>query len=428
MSSDTEEEVQAHSPLRELMRNVMYVFGVFILLWILLAKNMPNYFSPIAQSDKANRVPTLAKSAPETAPTRAVKETVKTAEKKAEDAFVAVKEQEPDRLNTVVVKEGLSAAEREHMADLEKQLATLTSELASVKKQLEESNGTAQKKDQLWNETLEGHKNLISGLKSQVDELKTSSTHQATALTVFSIMKEAAAKGEPFTNEYSQMVALIHDPAQNALLTRLQYFATTGIPTAAKLQKEFDTLLPQALLSSRKDSAFSKSLYSLIRIRKEGEQQQGQDDESVLARAEAKLQRAEIAGALKEMQALSPPAVDAFSPWARDAQNHIDGRNALDALQIAMLRHKPVEAKPVPPAETKTTVKTDDEAENTPPQEPVEQAEPQALNDAATGEEDLETVIEDIDALRADLDGNTSSTPKPEEMPPSDGSNNSDNE
>jgi hypothetical protein len=211
-------------------------------------------------------------------------------------------------------------------------------------------------------------------------------------------MKETASRGEPFESEHRQMVALIRDPAQSGLLALLQPFARSGIPTLAMLQNQFEKLMPNALSPAQKGNSFASSLKSLIRIRKEGEYQQGLDDESVLARAEAKLKRGEIGAAIKEIQALSPPVADVFSQWSRDAKNSMEGRNALDSLQIALLRNpSPSAAKVI---------------EKAPDATPTKSIEPAADKAQAAKENSSEIVNEDdkIEEILDELDPESDST------------------
>ncbi len=340
MSDETEEE-QSHvgSFLNDLVRRFAYVFGLFFVVWMLLAKNIPSLFSPLPSKPIAERV-TQEPVVPAPATRIPAKvEDIKPA------AATEIKE-EPKAPVATTETGGANVQNK----PLEEQLAQLTSELSTVKKQLEERDEGTKKQSQSIEDKLAEQDKLIDALKEQIEQLQSSSTHQVSAVTAFSIMKQSALRGEAFENEFKQIQELIRDPAQNALLSLIRPFADTGIPTPAALQIQFDKTVSGALAPSSKDNTLAASLQSLIRIRKEGEQQQGQDDESVVARAEAKIQRGEIASVLKEMQALSPPMADKFAAWTKNARNTIAGYNALDALQIAILRNKeiPQEVAPSP--------------------------------------------------------------------------------
>lgn len=357
MSKEIEEdEIQASSPLRDIMRNITYIFGLFILLWLLLAKNLPTYFAPNSNSQaaKSNTAPPKPEHAPNVIDTRIEEPKPATPAPAPEpERFAAPVTAQPVITPEPAVQQVIvSEAEREHIKHLEEQVTRLSSELDTVKKQLVERNESVKNATQAWDEKLQAHEKLMDGLKAQLEELQSNGAHQVTAITEFSIMKEAASHGEPFESEHRQMVALIHDPAQSALLALLQPFAHSGIPTFTMLQNQFEKLMQNAFAPASKGNSFASNLKSLIRIRKEGEHQQGLDDESVLARAEAKLQRGEIAAALKEMQSLSPPTADVFSQWMRDAKNTIEARNSLDALQIAILKNP----SPAAPKEAKKEI------------------------------------------------------------------------
>ncbi len=119
------------------------------------------------------------------------------------------------------------------------------------------------------------------------------------------------------------------------LLARLTAGAENGLPTPATLQTRFAAAMDNAL--SPKSGAWSEEMHTLVRIRKVGETQET-DDEAVLARAETKLQRNDIAQAVKELDQLSPPTADGMAAWKKQATGYIDAKEALDALQVALFK------------------------------------------------------------------------------------------
>ena len=56
------------------------------------------------------------------------------------------------------------------------------------------------------------------------------------------------------------------------------------------------------------------------------------DTDAVLARAELRLTRNDLAGAVSELQALDGPSAAAVAPWLRDATARVEAVRALDSL------------------------------------------------------------------------------------------------
>ncbi len=173
----------------------------------------------------------------------------------------------------------------------------------------------------------------LSDLQRQVEN----SNGRATATTLFYQMKEAITRGEPFREPWMRLGLLMQNNKEaQAVLEKLAPFADKGAPTPASLKADFEATIPKALAPSATAGSLTTTLQSLIRIRKIGEAQQGADDESVIARAEAKLDRGEIEPALKEMAQLSPPAADSFSAWTKQAESYLGMREAVAALQATL--------------------------------------------------------------------------------------------
>ena len=324
MSDETEEEAPSPpSSLHGITRKFTYVAGIFILIWVLLAKNIPSVFTPHSQAVIPNH---------ETTPKAPPVET-EAEEKPAAPALPNV--------------------DREHIAQLEDQVTSLKKELSDIKKQLGDYANTAD-----LDKKLDKQAKAMEALKSQLDELQDGSAQQLTAVTAFSILKEAALRGEPFEAEFNQIGGLLHNPEQKSLLANLKPYAAAGIATLPALKNHFDKTLPGAV-SGHTGTSLASSFQSLIVIRKEGEQQQGSDDESVLARAEAKIDRGEVVAALKEVQALSPAAKDIFADWIKNANAYLDAHKALEALQLALLSEDKKTAAVAPaPVAAKAVEKT----------------------------------------------------------------------
>ena len=175
----------------------------------------------------------------------------------------------------------------------------------------------------------------LATLETQLEANKAESKQRLAMITTFAQLKEAFARGDHFVEPLSHLRVLTKD-SKAALepLSQLAVFADKGVPTLTDLQKAFEAALPKAL--GKNTDSLTGSLQSLVSIRKVGANQQGVDDESVLARAEARLADGELKGTTKELEKLSPTAATAFNTWMQDANRHLRAREAMNALQLAL--------------------------------------------------------------------------------------------
>lgn len=154
------------------------------------------------------------------------------------------------------------------------------------------------------------------------------------AVTLFHQMKEAVLRGDAYRDSWNRLNALSEGRLEMQLpLQMLAPYADTGVATLEVLKAEFETA---ALRADETPTSVSSALQSLVRVRKVGEAQKGNDDESVIARAEAKLARGEVALAFKELGTLSPKASARFAGWMEQAQGYVIARQAVDSLQLVL--------------------------------------------------------------------------------------------
>lgn len=179
---------------------------------------------------------------------------------------------------------------------------------------------------------------------AQLQEQRRADANQLAAVTAFSQMKDAVMRGNAFLDTWDRLHLLAKERREaQAPLQTLAPLAGTGIMTLAELRTGFEAAIPQALSPHQGKDRLADALQSLVRIRKVGEQQQGADDESVIARAEAKLQRGELEKVLAELEHLSPAASRAFKDWTRSTREHLDAHAAVEALQVALLQPEPAD-------------------------------------------------------------------------------------
>jgi hypothetical protein len=151
-------------------------------------------------------------------------------------------------------------------------------------------------------------------------------------------LNNAVERGDAFAAELATAKAL---GADAKLVAALEPFARSGVPSAATLARQFSELAPslQASGGAPREGVLARlqvNAEKLIRIRRVDEPA-GSDAGAIVARAEAKVSRSDIAGAVSELAQLPPDARAPAEAWIKNAQARsaaIDAsrRLAADAL------------------------------------------------------------------------------------------------
>ena len=142
--------------------------------------------------------------------------------------------------------------------------------------------------------------------------------------------------GDAFAAELATAKAL---GADAKLVAALEPFAQSGIPSAAALARALSELAPSPQPAPPREGVLARlqeNAEKLVRIRRVDEPA-GSDAAAIVARAEAKVSRGDIAGAVSELTQLPPAARAPAEAWIRSAQARsaaIDAsrRLAADAL------------------------------------------------------------------------------------------------
>jgi hypothetical protein len=126
-------------------------------------------------------------------------------------------------------------------------------------------------------------------------------------------------RGNAFAAELATAKAL---GADAKLVAALEPFAQSGIPSAAALAHQLSALAPSLQPSSPREGVLARlqeNAEKLVRIRRVDEPA-GSDAAAIVARAEAKASRSDIAGAVSELTQLPPDARAPAEAWIRSAQ------------------------------------------------------------------------------------------------------------
>jgi len=138
-----------------------------------------------------------------------------------------------------------------------------------------------------------------------------------------SALKSAVERGEPFTAELAAARPLAADAA---MLDPLAPFAASGVPSAALLARELAALVPALQRATdtvgRDGSVLDRlqvNVSRLVRIVPVDEAP-GDEPAAVVARINAKAARADLSGALAELDKLPPAARAAAEAWIKKVQ------------------------------------------------------------------------------------------------------------
>ena len=158
---------------------------------------------------------------------------------------------------------------------------------------------------------------------------------RAAAELALANLVRASGGGDAFFVELQTFRALMPDAPEVADLAPI---AQRGAPTRGDLAARFDAVAEQALVAEGRAHAKNwlgrlwSNLTSIIVVRRIGDRT-GNDSESILARASAKLQRGDLAGTVAELQTLTGAAGSATRPFLNDVKARL--RTERDTAALA---------------------------------------------------------------------------------------------
>ena len=178
----------------------------------------------------------------------------------------------------------------------------------------------------------------LPALAEEIDA-ENAQTRRANLAMAFSGLREAVNAGRPFATELTTMSAL--SPDSDDLADLIEY-EDTGIPTVPMLAASFGPLRDEALAAPSESESdllgrLLGSAQSLVKVRRIGEQTEGDGPDAILARAGARLEAGKLHEAIMEVEQLDGPPARIFGPWTDDALTRLDANAALQRLQDALL-------------------------------------------------------------------------------------------
>ncbi len=216
------------------------------------------------------------------------------------------------------------------LADVEAAVKSLAGNVADLSRRADPSAERA---------AVEALSNRVAALeqatKATADEVAKGPTaagdRQARLAVAAQALRAAVERGEPFVAELAAVKPMTPDPQ---MLTPLEPFAASGLPSPAVLARELSELAPTlspVAAAPPPESGFLNRLQAsaarLVRVRPIDETP-GDDPAAIVARIEAEAARSDIAGALADLAKLPQPLSAPTQEWVKKAQAR---RAALEA-------------------------------------------------------------------------------------------------
>lgn len=150
---------------------------------------------------------------------------------------------------------------------------------------------------------------------------------------VAAALRQSFDRGDPYHRELQVLNTLIQD---KAALEPIARFATSGAPTLRTLARELSALSPamQRASASGESGLFDRlqaNAEKLVRVRPIGDST-GTEPVAIMSRAEQKLERGDVTGALSDLASLPAPIRALAAPWIEQAKARQAASEAVSRL------------------------------------------------------------------------------------------------
>lgn len=184
-----------------------------------------------------------------------------------------------------------------------------------------------------------------SALRSEVEALDAADradVEAATGGTALALaigqLRVALRLSSPYATELAQVRSLVQDDVEaTALLMPLDANAGQGVPTLEGLRRRFPEAARLAAAAGQGDDSEGfmggvlRRISKVVTVRPVG-MVEGEDAGSVVARAEARLEDGDLAGAVRELDGLTGLAAEAIASWRGQAEARLAADQAVSAL------------------------------------------------------------------------------------------------
>lgn len=179
----------------------------------------------------------------------------------------------------------------------------------------------------------------IAKLETAIDKGMADSKSAAAAIA-FANLSSAVAEGRPFAAELATIKSFVADPGD---LGPLPAYADKGIATVPELARSFAASRDAALAAASPAPSGSlidrllASASTLVKVKRVDEAATGDNPSAVLARAEALLDKGDLAGSVKQIEMLDGAPREAFSTWLDEAKARLSADAILQRLEATLL-------------------------------------------------------------------------------------------
>ena len=177
--------------------------------------------------------------------------------------------------------------------------------------------------------------NLVGAIDKSV-----AGTKSAAAALAFANLRAAIADGRPYAAELATIKSFVPDPGD---LGPLPAYADKGIPTVPELARSFAASKDAALAAAAPVASGSildrllASAASIVKIKRVDEAATGDSPGAVLARAEALLDKGDLAGSVQQVATLDGAPLQAFSVWLDQARARLGADDVVKRLEATLL-------------------------------------------------------------------------------------------
>ena len=179
----------------------------------------------------------------------------------------------------------------------------------------------------------------LSGLAGAIDK-SVAGTKSAAAALAFANLRAAIADGRPYAAELATIKSFVPDPGD---LGPLPAYAEKGIPTVPELARSFAASKDAALAAASPVASGSildrllASAATIVKIKRVDEAATGDSPSAVLARAEALIDKGDLAASVKEVATLDGAPLQAFSVWLDQARARLGADDVVKRLEATLL-------------------------------------------------------------------------------------------
>jgi hypothetical protein len=248
--------------------------------------------------------------------------------------------------DAAAINQQITEAEQRIQENLDKALADAEAANAATLQTIQASIDEMKTKIAALAEAGTGESPDLTALTERVAKLETAidkgmaGSKSAAAAIAFANLSSAVAEGRPFAAELATIKSFVADPGD---LGPLPAYADKGIATVPELARSFAASRDAALAAASPVPSGSlidrllASASTLVKVKRVDEAATGDSASAVLARAEALLDKGDLAGSVKQIETLDGAPREAFSTWLDEAKARLSADAILQRLEATLL-------------------------------------------------------------------------------------------